>query len=980
MRNTKIGVFSFYVLVTGIILALSALEFLGLPARTQAQTTPITPCPPWPLPLPSKIGPEAYQKTLNQYVTNNCYQTDTRWKRDADYRDTGFFFFGKSYGTHNAVRVYYSPEIYAWMQKGEPEDKIPDGAMIIKEMYPAPALQTYTNANRTGLAIMVRDSKVAWDGWYWADGGPTISYQYNYPNAGYALYCMNCHASTAKTDLTFAAMRNITGDPLVFNPTMPPNQITVTQSPLQRGRAGNTQTEGRQGIRATPQATPQSEPGVHEKRDSRPSPAEPEPNKLPRRKSVANFTLEASSAAVSKIPKQMVMEYYDTVTQGPRPKVRDSFLTSNQCIGCHDATQNNASQPNMYYPQIYTTLPKKETTEIDLNLSPYGEWRASMMGLSGRDPIFFAQLETELALHPEQTDNIVGTCLSCHGVMGQRQIVQDGKGPFKLEYLDQTIGWPESSTPFAKYGALARDGVSCTVCHRISDEGLGTEATYTGKFKVGKPDEIFGPYEDVVTLPMENALGLKPRQTKENQIRSSALCGSCHTVVLPILKVGQKYGGNPFDDPKVPTEHEQNTYLEWLNSIYQNEKPPINPATVQTCQDCHMPNRYPSKTGNQLQFKIASIEEDIFPIVDNIADEKDIHLKVRGADPQQPYSRHTLLGMNIFALEMFNQFSDTLGLVSYDPMAGFWGNPPNGLVLAKKSALDLARNETATVEILSVSKSAETLTAKVKVTNLAGHKFPSGVSFRRAFVEFAVNVGTGAPRWVSGATDDKGMIGYRVGTQFVPLVTESFNLKKNPQQKYQPHYETINDEKQVQIYEELIKDTNCNFTTSFLSLAHPVKDNRLMPKGWKCIDRPDGKKANTLTETCPDAAPPGEEPCGGTAPHGVPDDPRTHPNSAGYFDGSGSDIVTYEVPLKALRLRPGQEIRVSATIYYQTIPPYYLEQRRDNAPTGIYTQSLMYYVNKLDVNYIDPKWSLLLNEAPIKDWKLMIASTSKTLK
>ena len=30
-----------------------------------------------------------------------------------------------------------------------------------------------------------------------------------------------------------------------------------------------------------------------------------------------------------------------------------------------------------------------------VNLSPYGEWRASPMGLAGRDPIFFAQLQSE---------------------------------------------------------------------------------------------------------------------------------------------------------------------------------------------------------------------------------------------------------------------------------------------------------------------------------------------------------------------------------------------------------------------------------------------------------------------------------------------------------------------------------------------------------------------------------------------------------
>jgi hypothetical protein len=33
------------------------------------------------------------------------------------------------------------------------------------------------------------------------------------------------------------------------------------------------------------------------------------------------------------------------------------------------------------------------------NLSQFGEWRYSMMGLAGRDPVFFAQLDTESTLH-----------------------------------------------------------------------------------------------------------------------------------------------------------------------------------------------------------------------------------------------------------------------------------------------------------------------------------------------------------------------------------------------------------------------------------------------------------------------------------------------------------------------------------------------------------------------------------------------------
>jgi hypothetical protein len=40
----------------------------------------------------------------------------------------------------------------------------------------------------------------------------------------------------------------------------------------------------------------------------------------------------------------------------------------------------------------------------------------------------------------------------------------------------------------------------------------------------------------------------------------------------------------------------------------------------------------------------------------------------------------------------------------------------------------------------------------------------------------------------------------------------------------------------------------------------------------------------------------------------------------------------------------------------------------------------MHYVQNLDVNYINPQWSLLLGEAPIKDWKLKITADSKVLR
>ena len=48
-------------------------------------------------------------------------------------RDTGPFVLGSNYGTHPAVRIYYSPGIIKWLVNHR-KGKIPDGAMIIKEM------------------------------------------------------------------------------------------------------------------------------------------------------------------------------------------------------------------------------------------------------------------------------------------------------------------------------------------------------------------------------------------------------------------------------------------------------------------------------------------------------------------------------------------------------------------------------------------------------------------------------------------------------------------------------------------------------------------------------------------------------------------------------------------------------------------------------------------------------------------------------
>lgn len=859
--------------------------------------------------LPSVIGVECFEKKLDEFVKSGGY---TNWIHDREIRSTGPYIaigsVGNNYGVHPAVKIFYSPQMWNWMINGRQGD-VPDGAMIIKEQYPLPLQkQPSKDYKLQGYSIMVRDSKGSWDGWYWSSGagiGTPDPYQFPfiYPWAGFGQYCVNCHASADNYESTYSTTNNVVKNPMTYLsvvPTMIPE--TVDDIEVHSRVASARQLE------KTPTSLPQPPPGKA-------------------------FMALYNSITVNDVPKPYALpgESYDQVVQGPRPNGQKMFITSDQCIGCHDATQNNAALPNMVY-----MLPGTQTT---LNLSPYGEWRASMMGLAGRDPIFFAQVESERKLFPELAAQIDNKCFSCHGVMGQRQFEHDTNNTKPFVHGMATEIPPGKLAP---YGALARDGISCTVCHRISAEGLGTPETYTGQFKLGGSDELYGPYEDVVTLPMKHALGIEPKKTKQDQIKSSALCGSCHIVETPVLSDGGANEPDPINKPKRKA-HEQSTYFEWRNSIFSDEARPV-PATAKTCQQCHMPGDY---KGDPLKFKIASIEDETFPYTDNRAPDSDITMKIRGSDtpndgkdPNNRYSRHTLVGVNLFGMRMFRQYYDSIGVRYKDPMAVF-GNPVPGMELSENMSLDQVTKETADVELASVNVTSTGIDARVRVKNKAGHKLPSGVGFRRAFIEFQVLDAQGAPLWASGRTNELGVI--LDGVTNNPLPTEFFNAGTDGKQTYQPYYSRINQGNQVQIYEELFKDKVVNgvFTTSFFSLAYEVKDTRLMPQGW----RRDG----------PDA--------GATMPNGG----DNRPVGETYFNGSGSDELTYSVNLGGNRSKAAT---VVVRLYYQSIPPYYLQQRFTTVPNGTFTKNLWYYASRLNVN--EPG-------SPLASWKLKVGEASKKL-
>jgi hypothetical protein len=823
-------------------------------ATTVPAATALTPSAGLP---PNCKLPGPHQDEIVAFIDAGCFRF---MAHDPAIRSTGpIVIVGNrklDLSTHNRVKIYYSDGIVKWLHAGRPASGIPDGEVMIKEMFPSDITQPGAD-EPLGYATMVRDSQGSWDGWFWSSyiilkGDPRVP-------TGYAGWsdCINCHSSADNPDATFAALEHLDGtliEPQEYFTEVVPFTITnplhTTLTPLELH---------------LPQPLDQPNADFVKLFDQPLQPADP-----------------LALAFPSQLPN-------DHVTS--KPPTPEHFLTSDACSGCHNARVSNITGPNM----VFT-----DTTGQVRNLSPYGEWSASLMGLAGRDPVFHAQLASEKALRPAQTEYLDNTCYRCHGVMGLRQLQTDSPGTS----FQHSMIYATGSDQNAQYGALARDGVSCTVCHHVSPEGLGTEATYTGQFNVGPSNEVYGQFADVKTYPMRNGLGITP--VLGEHIKSAGLCGSCHSVILPRVPLTET---TPIlKDPTIEQGHEQATYLEWRNSAYQNEREPINHAEVKTCQSCHMPQTF---DGQSLQFKIANIEDDHYPAVPNRAPDEEITLPER-----PPYSRHTLIGINQFTLQMFQQFSGLLGLSTVDPY-GY-----NGSVLALLTAGDegvkLAQKETATVKVQAVAQKDGNLEATVTITNHAGHKFPSGVNFRRAFIEFDVLDANGHVLWASGRTSNLGVI---VDATGMPLDTEFSKVK------WQPHYDVITQQNQVQIYEERNANQQNELTTSFLDLFYDVKDNRLLPKGW------------SLTMPHTDFM----------QPVGINDDPR-------YADGSGSDEITYRVPLSAVP----NAASVRATLYYQPIPPYYLRDRFTIA-SGNETQRLYYLTSHLATQ-----------GGPLENWKLMI--------
>ena len=973
------------------------------------------PCTGLPLPHTLRFEKDRYERRVGDFFRARCYET-LGWPHDRQIRFTGpsishlsmaggAHWVSDTYGTHDSVAIYYSPDVFRWMCEREIADggdmagrceeacpecraysdaasipPIADGEIIAKLMYGPttsdllqdPALDSH---DADMIAFMVKDSQGAHDGWWWGSWSRTLAevkqldwpppVNFPYPWQGFGYYCVNCHAS-AESELTFSDPENVLGDPEDF-----PTFLFIDAPPAISPGSGDHAVELVPSHHTAVLSAAGGDDGCGECDGP---PAEVDRVTRPLRTYAAGFTEVFATPGLEppdwKGSRGFTMppEPYDHVGYGPGdPRM---FVTSDQCVGCHAAGSTGV--------QLDMTLQPADGGAL-VNIAPYGEWRASPMGLAGRDPIFLSQLETEQTLHAGLGDVVPDLCLHCHGVMGQRQFCRDqfpddpsrcsdtaarvadpdpNRTLFNRGYLNAVpLGADTPDKQSASvYGALARDGVSCAVCHHteVDQQVIDTFGeTFTGDFRVGAADEFLGPFPGPQQVPMDHALGVQP--VHDPMIADSRVCGSCHSVVLPVYDGDQPWneqGTGATDGPEFIIE--QATYPEWVFSDFHDGGP-----RAESCQGCHMRSAYPG-ADSPLESKIASIQEaSNFPVTAFRLPKAEIDLEERS-----PYARHTLVGLNVFFIKMAQQFPDVLGIRVSDPMLGGKGIAP--LASAYNSMIQQAESSTAEVDVTALRRTADSLEADVRVRSMVGHKFPSGVGFRRAFLEFTVLDGDGDVLWASGRTSDLGVL---VDAEGEPLAGELWwkagCVERTVEEEkgfFQPHYTLIDSQDQAQIYQELVRNPDHEFTTSFLAIAHTVKDNRLLPPGWEpTLERAEkyhlGSErlsAEALVEDVQAKLPDGE---GGTV-----DDAWYVPRSEGGL-GGGGDALTYRVPLADLA---GEPAEVHATLYSQSIPPFYLQDRFCTTPGGRDTQRLYFLAGHLD-----------LDGTEAEDWKLRVVSSGE---
>lgn len=241
------------------------------------------------------------------------------------------------------------------------------------------------------------------------------------------------------------------------------------------------------------------------------------------------------------------------------------------------------------------------------------------------------------------------------------------------------------------------DGVHCDTCHRsvvptgASGPLLRNAQLYFQDAPEGELPPRHGPRSDPFQSPRHPSVG-------SAFVRDSRLCGQCHDVDHPTQNRLDPRDGRD-TGARFPL---QSTYSEWAQSDFARR------ANPETCQSCHMPE----------------VGGEPIPVT-----------RIPGAPVRPGQRRHDFQGANEWGMALLR--------------AAFPGENDEGFDAARRQIQGYLRTA-ATVELIDPPRTAQagaTVQLRVRVTNLSGHKLPTGYEDAR-LMWLQVQVGD---RVVSGA-------------------------------------------------------------------------------------------------------------------------------------------------------------------------------------------------------------------------------------
>lgn len=217
---------------------------------------------------------------------------------------------------------------------------------------------------------------------------------------------------------------------------------------------------------------------------------------------------------------------------------------------------------------------------------------------------------------------------------------------------------------------------------------------------------------------------------------------------------------------------EQATYHEWLNSVYS-----LNGTS---CQSCHIP----------------FIEDSVV-----------VASGLKSLKARHPYGLHQFYGANTTMLGLMKENQDFLQLP----------RPANSSAWDESieyNRTSLSKAAVLSIQTPTITPEGDSLQFTVEVLNKSGHKLPSGYPSRMMWLEVIITSTNGVDTlFASGLMDNEGHIVER-------------------DHPFEPHHEIIRSEDQIQIYEMVMGDHSSSLTTKLNAAYAPLKDNRVLPRGF----------------------------------------------------------------------------------------------------------------------------------------------------